>query len=375
MVLAIALFTLVILSLVAGGGFLMAARQRRAAQATRNAAAALYAAEAGLAAALSQLDTLDLDSLPAGLGKILFSHRLEGGDELAVSITRVSPDSASSSYFLARSEGRAHGAGGGRREIGSVLRRRAWSDLCCAAALTAGGSVVVHDAAVLSGLDTMPKVWAENSECDGPPDGDRPGLLLSSELDLKSAAGTLEGDPPLYADSDSLLAVSKAARFWYDELGSEPDLRYAADAVLPEIRPAALAEGGCDRDAPGNWGAPNDPAHPCAGYFPVILTAGNLIIDSPGGGQGILLVGGDLTLRGGFRFSGYVITRGRLRVEASGGGVLGRAISLETGEGAVQLDGGSDLHFSRCALDRALRGSKVQQLQPLAHFAWFEILE
>ena len=60
-----------------------------------------------------------------------------------------------------------------------------------------------------------------------------------------------------------------------------------------------------------NWGSAT-PSNPCFNYFPIIYSPSDLHISSSGEGQGILLVGGDLDVSGGFNFYGVAIVMGTI---------------------------------------------------------------
>jgi hypothetical protein len=72
--------------------------------------------------------------------------------------------------------------------------------------------------------------------------------------------------------------------------------------------------GACATSDPWNWGDPDRPWRPCGDHLALRGARGS--IDVVGGvGQGVLVVGGDVTLRGGARFYGLVVASGALRVE------------------------------------------------------------
>jgi hypothetical protein len=111
----------------------------------------------------------------------------------------------------------------------------------------------------------------------------------------------------------------------------------------------------CDTTAPDNWGEPNRwLGGPCTGYYPVIHAASDLVVDG-GRGQGVLVVDGNLTLQGGFEFTGAVLVRGALRGGPGGGRITGMASVAGQGATSSALDG-ITVAFSRCAARKALLG-------------------
>jgi hypothetical protein len=112
------------------------------------------------------------------------------------------------------------------------------------------------------------------------------------------------------------------------------------------VRPGpTVRDGACERAAAGNWGAPEAPASPCAGYFPLVYAPGDLRVEG-GAGQGVLVVRGDLTLAEGARFYGPVLVGGTVRAEQ------GTAIWGAVHARSAKWDGA--VHYCACALLRGL---------------------
>lgn len=107
----------------------------------------------------------------------------------------------------------------------------------------------------------------------------------------------------------------------------------AVDSVGSVGTPGPVEVAGtCDTGQAWNWGDPMRPYRPCGDYLPLKGRVGPLVVDG-GEGQGILVVDGDVTLRGGTIFHGFVLASGRVdvldasavegRVLAFGGIVVG----------------------------------------------------
>lgn len=121
------------------------------------------------------------------------------------------------------------------------------------------------------------------------------------------------------------------------------------------VRPrSALRSGACDGRGSLNWGAPSDPLGPCGGRHVVVASAGAVVVDG-GEGQGVLAVEGDLTLAD-HRFAGVVLVGGALRL-LDGAEIVGL---VRTG-GPVEVEGGSRLLASGCAVLRGLEGALVRR--------------
>jgi hypothetical protein len=376
--LIVAVVAVLIIAALANGGLYIAMQQSRAGSAGSRAAAALYAAEAGLSVALANWNAVALDSLTPGATIAVASGRLVSGESYAVRIRRLdSGQDARPAYYLALSTGRAHGAWGGRRQVALLLRAGPSDDLCGGAALTARGELRVAAGGVVGGGDRVPETWAADPTiCAGRDPGGRPGVITEDGALVRlEPGGVIEGSPPVLQSS------SHEANPWADmerrfrDLAERADVVYRRDTRLAEIRPRVDAQGECARSASGNWGAPALPGHACFDFLPIIYAAGDLLIESAGSGQGVLLVDGNLTLRGGFEFYGVVIVKGRVTLTDQGSRVHGGAWVDNADPESSLVGGGAGIGYSSCAIRRAVLGSKLQVPHPLAQFAWLEILE
>lgn len=370
------LVVLLVISVVVAGGQLVAARGSRSAAAGPEGTAALYAAEAGLAAALSISDLTAVDSLVPGGDLSLATGRLANGAEYRVRLTRLDAGQRSNaSAFLATSIGRSHGPAGGRRSVGLFLGRRRYDALCCEAALTAAGEIRVREGTRIVGEDELPADTPGRVGACPEGAGARPGILTDEpgRVQLSDRAAVL-GEPPIAAAEEARDLAAEVARR-IRELERWSDVRYEGEVRLHRLEPALRSDGSCDRSRPENWGAPSTPEHPCSDYYPVVYIAGDLTVDAYQAGQGVLIVEGDLALRGGIEFHGVVLVKGRLTSEGAGGRIYGGALVGNAAALPLDLAGETQLAHSACAVRRAVRGSKLHALHPLAQFAWLEILE
>jgi hypothetical protein len=105
--------------------------------------------------------------------------------------------------------------------------------------------------------------------------------------------------------------------------------------------PRPLSSGGeCLTGVVWNWGDQRADA-PCSDFAAVRGSRGSLIVDG-GVGQGLVLVDGDLTLRGTHQFRGLLLVSGMLRLD--GGAIVeGMALAL----GGVEIGPGSRFVASR----------------------------
>lgn len=235
------------------------------------------------------------------------------------------------------------------------------------AALNLGGAVELSAAAV-NGLasNQVPPGWSTQSCASWltlPDVSSAIALPPGASLRVDSAT-RIDGSPTL--EERAALADSAAfVRLGGTDLNR---LAFRADrreSGTLELNPSAES-GNCRTDAPSNWGAPLDPSHPCADYFPFIHAAGSLEV-SAGAGQGTLLVDGDLSLLSGVRFFGLLLVRGRLYMGPGArleGAALARAATLQ----------GAAIHRSHCALVRALQGAAAwNQLRARSARAWIPV--
>ncbi len=147
-----------------------------------------------------------------------------------------------------------------------------------------------------------------------------------------------------------------------------------ADKTIPPssgpVAPGPSSAGGeCLRALPTNWGDPTSLANDCGTYLPIIHTTGDLTVLG-GTGQGVLVIDGDLTVSGGFAFEGLILVGGGLTIAGAGVRITGAVqVDDERAKGS-EVVGPSSLNFSSCALSRALLS--LGQTEPLWQRGWFQ---
>jgi hypothetical protein len=127
----------------------------------------------------------------------------------------------------------------------------------------------------------------------------------------------------------------------------------------------------CRIGDPTNWGDPLG-ASSCSTYRPVVHVPGDLVL-AGGRGQGVLLVAGDLTVRGGFAFEGLILVGGAFRSSGGPLRIVGALQAGLVGEGGIRLGGAGVVVHSRCSLIRAAMASA--RAMPLGSHAWMYGLE
>ncbi len=163
-------------------------------------------------------------------------------------------------------------------------------------------------------------------------------------------------------------AVFTIPELTYDELVAMADHEFTGTYTLNDTQPS-LVDGECDRSDPLNWGAPEDPSHPCFDYFPIMHVTDDLRLIGSGAAQGILLVDDDMFMNGPFRFYGIALVKDDLHMDGTvdfyGGAYVGDD---------VWFDGATPRFWlSQCAVSRAERLSNITRPRLVSPRAWVEL--
>ena len=305
---------------------------------------AFAAAEYGLHGELSAWDparNLDApDGMAVGEARSGGSREAPGGGEARVTITRLSP-----SLFWIVSDGVARQ---GSRRAASVRRTAIVARLepvlrAPRAAVTAFGPLELSGGAASA---VQREACASAGAADSAFDVEAP-LPLAAEL---AASGALRV---------RVLAAGDSARFAVP--GSAAWARLAARAAV-QLRADGVAVG---------------PAPDVGAPLPVVYSPGPLRLDGVRL-RGIVVVDGDLVLAGGAEIEGIAIVRDDLRRGPGGGTIRGALVVHDRPpDGGVlpddertQLGAGVRVHYSPCAVARALRASA--RLVPISNRAWMQ---
>lgn len=238
-----------------------------------------------------------------------------------------------------------------RQHVAAYVRLQT-IDMDIGAPLTIRGSIRVGGSAQISGTDHVPVGWAGCAQ-----DASVAGVRISDANDLETVGGCsggscIDGNPPIAVDS----TISDSTFFQYGDLDWDALVAIATKTLVPGtytgVEPSFVG-GVCNTSDSWNWGDPLNPTSTCGGYFPVIYSPGDLTING-NYGQGILLVDGNLSVQGGFRFFGPVIVRQSLKTTGTGGHFIG-AVMAASGdlESSVVL-GQAVIQYSSCAITRAV---------------------
>jgi len=386
-VLPVALLVLVLLSMMSAAGLYTARADFRAAAATRHAAVALAAADAGSARTIA-LWSLAVPTLPVpGDSLILDWQTLPDGSMYRSVVMRapVGAGDVAPARVMVRTVGRVAPPGYARRTVMVVVESSgSGSPFCCDASFKVTSRLRIdgprRDDGIpdVDGSDRVPPGWPA-SKCTAPLQ-DIPGVV-TSEARRVEARRTAEilGSPPILEDPTiTPLDFDTYGGLTYAELTALADITFAGNQRFQnEIRPA-VGGGACVTAATTNWGSPQAPAGPCGNYAPIVHVAGNLEIRGTGQSQGILVVDGDFRIRSTFEFHGIIIVRGRVQI--TGPGQIFGAVMARGGAGGNdrnEISNGGRLFYSSCAVQQAQArrpASAIGGSTSARQRSWFEVI-
>jgi hypothetical protein len=368
-VLPIVLLVLLVVELLAAGALALACLQHSLARERVGSLRAQLAARSGTADLIAHWDAGQYQTFAPGARSAGLARALDSQSRYSTTLERLS-----ASLFLTQADGAAGppAAGAARARAGRLVAVLDIARMAAqfGAAFSAPGGVQLTGLATIDADHAVlpPSGWSA-TECSTwlPLPVALPALIVADATTVGiGPSAIVTGSPPILEQPGS-------AALPVDVLG-ELDfagLRAAADRIeAGTIALAAIAAAGaCTTGAPGNWGAPLNQAHPCAGYFPLIFAPGDLAITS-GAGQGVLIVDGDLSLAAGVQFYGIVLVRGRIQAGLNAE-IVGAA---QAGSLTPSLLAGASIVRSNCALSRALsRGPALNRAQPRTPRSWIPL--
>ena len=370
--LPVAVFALVIVGVITTGGFFIARQEGRIGTASEHAGMAFYLTEQGLVDVMDNWDRELYGALP-NWGDTTVTQNYAGVGQVTARITRLT----NLLYFVdvdgTVTQGGAMLSGASRR-VG-VTTRLVIADIAPPAALTTRGPTSLSGTAEVHGEDEMPIGWG--GVCSGPLE-DKPGILTdnASQVTIVGGAPDVTGNPPVAEDTS--IADSTFTKFGdleWDQLTAMANIRLSG-GTINTMAPDSTVAGVCRAGPafPLNWGNPENPGAACWDWFPVIHLTGNARVQSGGVGQGVLLVDGDLDLRGNFVFYGIIIAQGNLDTQGSGNRVYGGVMASNAAFQSQSITGGSVVTNSTCAVSRAiLENSGLTRVRPLAARSWVDL--
>lgn len=353
---------LIIFSIITLVGVSLARQEVRTQVRATSRKTAFYAAESGLSEGLRNWST-PKGLIPTDTTWDLATGTLPGGGAYTVSASRLDDGSAEHAFYSIRSEGRTRD--GTTQNVSLLILTRVLENPISSALQVVDSAKLAGTADVI-GLDTIPLSWY-GSYCSVT-DDDKPGVSLPDDTKYEKKGGAkVDGVPPIFEDSDTI-GFFDFGSVTYDEMAAEADHTLPGGTIMDGSNPSPSlnGDGSCNTSDPMNWGDPLTVGLPCSDWFPIIHVTGDLLLQATQRGQGILLVDGNLTAKGGFHFYGPVIVKGSLIAEGGFtfyGGVRARSTDLGAGN--------AEIYYSACVLERAISNTMAARPQRLTERPWY----
>ncbi|HET8624765.1 MAG TPA: PilX N-terminal domain-containing pilus assembly protein [Gemmatimonadales bacterium] len=344
--LVIAMVALVVIGAIVAGTTYISLIEQRTSTNTTVSSQAFQAAEAGVQEAIVNWD-IGWNTMAVGGQTALTRVNTYGGSYSDRTLSKLNDN-----LFLVVSRGTQ---GNATQSLAAVLRL-VIADLDVQAAVTAGGDVRIGGNSTVQGEDTSPLNWG----CT--PGATRTGIRSSGDVQPSGGSYTLSGAPPI--NEFDATVNDNLFQDPFNELRERATLTLHAGAYNGMSPVTSGTPARCNTASSTNWGEPwRAPAGgrvpECQTYAPIILATGSIHVQN-GRGQGILLVDGDLEIRGNFEFTGLVIVLGEVRTNGTGskitGGLLANQISLADESSFL---GNPTVAFSECALAYVLNATAL----------------
>ena len=376
----VALFVLVVMSMIAMAGIYVARTNLAASLGIRRSARALYAADAGAVLGLATWDHASISVLNPGDSVDLGWDTLPDGGSYRTVVQRVDDGAPGTrGIFRVRTTGRPAMSTTAQRDVVTMVQASPGGNICCDGALKEQGDFDIqgrrrNDPVLpeVNGTDLTPGAWA--GQCTSPTQS-IPGVVPRRTRDINLLRfGNIDGVPAMQRDRTIRDAsFSNLGGYTYAQLAAMADISYTGNRTFGSTIGPSQSGGVCNTAVTTNWGEPLNPASPCWDHLPIIHFTGSLTITGTGRGQGILLVDGNLVIRGDFDFYGVIVVLGRATFRGRGatmtGGVLVR--NGAGGGSTSSVQNGSQIQYSSCAVERAT--STLSSVERLPGRNWFEV--
>lgn len=368
---ALALGAIVVIGMLIGGAFFVSSQQARNGRGSMWQELAFRHAEGGLAQTITTWDPDSTSGLTAGQSWIQSAVPLPdvANPKLypRVTVTRLNND-----LFQVMSEASIGSSGGARAEATrrvSQIVRLVGPAINIRGALTVRGQTKIGGSSLINGNDQNPSNWS----CDAP-GAALPGIAIPDPSMISTSGcsnySCVTGSPKVQTDP---VAAADSTYFKFGEDFDWDGLVSMADIVMTfDAAPAPVVTNGkCDFTPVTNWGDPNHVGGgACTSYYPIIYYPGNANLTG-GTGQGILLVEGDLSVAGLFKFYGPVIVRGRLKTAGTGGHFSGAVMAANVDLEENTLLGNAVVNYSACAVEKAVQAAG--RAKPVIQRGWTEM--
>jgi len=360
--LAVAMVAIVVIGALIAGAFFTATQEYRLGRNSLVDQRAFSAAEAGVTQPIQGwLKQLNL-SMNNGATRGPDTLQINGGGYAVRRITRLDDYT-----FWVMSDGYAGGRFGSMASHHQVnaIYRLAYPNFNILGALTVRGKVEVQGSSKVDGTDEIPPQWTTAGICPaasgaiaGVTAPDTSVVCSGNCPEGANAQQRIFGSPP---ESQNPAASDTMTYYKYGDQNWNT-LTQNADIKLPGSNYKTLPSevgGKCNYDDKVNWGDPGRTTS-CADYFPIIYVDGDLKIEANSRGQGVLLVNGSMEMAGGFEFNGILIVRNDIKSTGNGNKIAGSAFAGNTyTTDNTSITGNSEIQYSKCAIERASKGSST----------------
>jgi hypothetical protein len=244
--------------------------------------------------------------------------------------------------------------GGGARQRIAQLMRVVPLVVDIQAAFTVGGPVIWGGGnTFVKGFDATPPGWAG---CQGGPA--LAGVRAKSIGDLGLSNGQFKGTPDsVITPALDSTTFTNFGQTNYAMLASQATIQLPSGTYAPV---PSLTGGKCNYASTSNWGDGNTPTNPCGSYFPIVHIAGDALINGASQGQGMLLVDGNLTVSGTFKYYGMIIVKGSFSTQLGGSPTIyGTLLARSANLAANAIAGDVTIQYSKCAVERTMDATGV----------------
>jgi len=376
-----AIFSLLVVGVLVVGGVYMAGQEARIGQTSQRTVNAFYLAEHGLNQVLQSWSPGA--SQPKLWQVIDNCEQCQGSQGEGVWQVRITRTGQRLYFVESTAEIIQGGALAGARHAVGQMARRVVVKIPSSTALMTRDNVVVRGTSQISGFDRVPAGWGD--VCADQPLRDQPGVITDTGNTASSVgAASIEGSPSAYLSQELPDSPQEFFDFQdidWDALEALASHRITPPGTITQVRPT-MTGSACNKADLWNWGDPQNPSAACGNYFPLIYLTGPANIAATGMGQGILMVDGDLEVRGGFEFRGLVLVRGQFSAVGSGVNIpriVGSVIAFggaEVGESddTSYIMGAATVQYSSCAVLRTLENIReLSWLEPLRERGWTDL--
>ena len=385
MALPIALAAIVIVGALITGVFFASVQEHRVGRNSLTTQRAAHAAEVGLSTILTTWTTQRTDSVKVGRSRRMNDTTIDGVT-VKRQFTRVSPTTFWATATATQGGGSVDSRATKRL---NVIVRIATPEFKIMGPVTSRNMTAVGGTSVrISGTDTIVPGW------DCPPAGEQgAGLVVNDSATMATGGGgagacgppswnCISGSPKV-KDSTALakdtLTYTSFGGFSYDSLARIANKVFTAATTFSQIYPRAIGTA-CDINHAFNWGDTSQVNGNlyCAGYYPIIHLKGNGLnwaLQGNGGGQGIILVDGNLSISGAIKWTGIILVRGAITVSGTGAGggtkIIGAVAAMNAYGGTNSFSGNTSIAFSRCAISQIT--SRLSSAGLLRDRAWADV--